>query len=860
MNILVLGFYDRANTGDEMYKLVLPRILSPILPAKHIRFVCTDDIDTIDDTTQDINILNDKKIDCIICGGGEIINWYFMKKIQKLVKTFHGPIYAVSVSLSSDNDVIYLDIFDHVFMRSKRDHYLAEEYLGEANCTFIPDIVFSFSPPISRFLHTFNPLRFLGNANGNAKGNAKPTIIQKNKYNIGICLAQPVFHSMPYLIDKITELCERIFELEYDKDVHLYFFAFNHFSPNYKECDVIMNDKIVYSMHIKYRHRCSCLVTKDPVQLYEQLKSMNINICMRYHSVVFSLLANVPFISVYNSRKVEYLLKDLDIQDNHYKFTDKIDVDAILTLIHNEEYRIHVKKGPHEYSLANYTQIRDVIQSRKYRVIYPKKRLQSFDSVFKTIVAALSLLLRIDTNTCLERIHSKGVFDVATSDIARMVCYAITNKLNHPCIWGLVENMKKDTFVMYEAIKYIYTHEYRKTNGNVGNDNNESFPQNALQLKKCSIERRCLVCVDPYVQNDLHGIHRSGWQYVVDSIMTLDAPSLGRTANIILDTYVDRTFLWGANVLQAVRAIPYTSPWIGIIHHTFDESHGPNNCKELFKSKTFLLSLQYCKCLIVLSAYLKEQVEEALEHVEGYNVKDVEVKVLYHPTEFVDTYFTMEAFLKNEERHVTQIGAWLRNPYAIYRLPLDQEYKNELGLRKAVLCGKNMDGNSKPRTLFTDLYRVLHGFMDTTKTDSIQSISRSVIPFRGNAYSRDMYRTLVEQDETVILLEYMDNEEYDVFLSQNIVFLQLNDCSAVNTVIECIVRHTPLIVNRHPALEEILGTTYPGFYTTLLEATLIMSKKKNIAKIHSYLKHMDKTKLRIDTFMNGLMDIVVASL
>jgi hypothetical protein len=62
-------------------------------------------------------------------------------------------------------------------------------------------------------------------------------------------------------------------------------------------------------------------------------------------------------------------------------------------------------------------------------------------------------------------------------------------------------------------------------------------------------------------------------------------------------------------------------------------------------------------------------------------------------------------------------------------------------------------------------------------------------------------------------------DEYDSLLSQNIAFIDVYDASANNAVVECIVRRTPLVARRHPALEEYLGDEYPLFYDHLHQVT-----------------------------------------
>ena len=84
---------------------------------------------------------------------------------------------------------------------------------------------------------------------------------------------------------------------------------------------------------------------------------------------------------------------------------------------------------------------------------------------------------------------------------------------------------------------------------------------------------------------------------------------------------------------------------------------------------------------------------------------------------------------------------------------------------------------------------------------------------------------------------------------------KLEDASAVNTVIECIVRNTPIIVNRLNALEEVLGKKYPLFYDSINDVKNLLTMKY-IEKGHDYLKNLNKTELKLETFVNKFINIV----
>ena len=82
-------------------------------------------------------------------------------------------------------------------------------------------------------------------------------------------------------------------------------------------------------------------------------------------------------------------------------------------------------------------------------------------------------------------------------------------------------------------------------------------------------------------------------------------------------------------------------------------------------------------------------------------------------------------------------------------------------------------------------------------------------------------------------------EEYNNLLSKNIVLLPFKDCSASNTLLECIRSCTPVITNRIKATEYYLGKEYPLYLNEPIELT-----EKNIyLQTFNYLK---KRNLEID--------------
>ncbi len=363
--------------------------------------------------------------------------------------------------------------------------------------------------------------------------------------------------------------------------------------------------------------------------------------------------------------------------------------------------------------------------------------------------------------------------------------------------WGLNEKINNG-LLLVEDIKWLY---------------GESILNHYyLHYKNINSNNNCMnnsskinINIDYIDQYDKSNCHRSGWRYVVNNINNNFATSDKEA--IKCDLYVDRTFHWCCDEMVNNNIIPYKSNWIGFIHHTLYQDPSNYNCVELLKNKYFLESLSTCKGLIFLSKYLKDNFKKLA------NINDIKLPPLfnlYHPTEFVNNIWKYN----NWKGEVIQIGSWMRDINAIYELNYN---------KKLALIGKDM----------LDKY-----------------ICNSHIN----------YNTLIKTSD-VKTIDYLDNNLYDEILSKYVVFIKLLDASGVNTLIECIVRNTPIIINKLPAVVEYLGEDYPLYYNNLEEVPKLLEigllKVNKIKKAHKYLKEMNKDFLKIETFVNSLKNIIL---
>jgi hypothetical protein len=257
--------------------------------------------------------------------------------------------------------------------------------------------------------------------------------------------------------------------------------------------------------------------------------------------------------------------------------------------------------------------------------------------------------------------------------------------------------------------------------------------------------------------------HRSGWAYAMQAFRKLRSPD-----GVLFDGFVEHTHSWRLREFYRNHTVPYQEPWVGVIHNPprfpswCDLVHSP---RRVLRREPMQESLKHCVGLFTLSAYLADWLRPRVS---------CPVSPLTHPTEIPDLKFAYRRWVNNQHKQIVAVGYWLRRLHSIQEL--DTKYS------KAWLVPSD-----------TAL------FMRDRESRFIETFGLPIGDYRD--------------------IPWVENAAYDEILSQNIVFLDLYDASACNAVIECAVRHTPVLVNPLPAVVEYLGHEYPFYYRTLREAS-----------------------------------------
>jgi hypothetical protein len=283
-------------------------------------------------------------------------------------------------------------------------------------------------------------------------------------------------------------------------------------------------------------------------------------------------------------------------------------------------------------------------------------------------------------------------------------------------------------------------------------------------------------------------------------------PYLSSDAPVILDDYIERTFLFRRNQHLNIR---HTSPWIGICHHPakVPDWYGLKGLQSLDNHEGWQASFPHLKLVVTLGENLTAWVREHWR---------VPCITLRHPTGMARVKWSLDKFNRNQSKKVIQIGSFLRNTQSIYQVRVP------IGLEKARL------------------------YQSADWIDSAHDRCSKMFAHRPNVGA-------------VREMTGLRNQDYDHLLAENIVYLEFIDAVANNTVVECIARKTPLIVNRLPGAEFYLGKDYPLFYDDINDVH-DMLVPETIAAASEHLRRLPKEWLSCEVFARSLAAVCRATL
>lgn len=868
-NIIIAGYFQRHNLGDDLFEYVWKYIFTKErFKQHHVKFIGLDDLRVCEDLTQ-CNIL--------IFAGGDVLNYYFLSDLKKILQKFRfkGKLYAFSVGVPYQAIIVdgLIDQFNFIMCRAKGDAFNLRRRFGDAHVRYFPDISI-YLPELYKIEKSKKEF--------NGVNEHK---VYNKRLNVGIFLTRNIFEKNIHydnVVSKIARALDDIAKISFPgmNGFELFLIPFNTNGKNAFEDDRLINNDVYAHVENKdFIHIVDKCFTVE--EMWWTFKNqLDLSITMRYHSHMYAIVSKVPFVSMYTTRKVQNLLYDTGLSGYSYQFPMNEDdlptdfgsdqfvekftaafndrekivsimknyvdryasfehfEDTLTTLIENPLEQVQIR--PRIYPSST---IIDVIESlvryiwEEQNKVYSDKDVALVaDEVYKGKISFVTLL----SEAAGEDIRKSNEKRNKLSDfLAALACFRLIHIPYPKYHFGMSQKILNVDFNARNEFMWVWA-DYQR--------GNERFFLDNPMIRK------------PYFNatfvgiEDFKGCHRSGWQYVLDNLIGFHSDS----SDLIFDNYIDRTFHWAHDVYKYTKIIPFRKSWCGFVHHTFDEDYSPYNVPNLFKNETFRQSLSQCFALFTLSHDLAVKITVLLQQ-HGY--KNIHVKSFMHPTETPKLLFSIDRFCANKSRKIVQIGAWLRDTYAIHKL---NAYKNRhfpfeterIPLKKAVLRGKNMNNYFKPDDFVLTFNHADHVNQTTEGTMNHYNYSfpriKTIQTISKNKFVSGIAKSIHEEWMSVDHIDTLNNEEYDQLLSENIVFLNLLDASAVNTVIECIVRCTPLLVNRLAAVEEMLGSDYPFYYETLPEASLKMNDVNLICKTNKYLSQMNKQRFTMDYFMDDV--------
>jgi hypothetical protein len=332
-------------------------------------------------------------------------------------------------------------------------------------------------------------------------------------------------------------------------------------------------------------------------------------------------------------------------------------------------------------------------------------------------------------------------------------------------------------------------------------------------------------------------IQRYGWNYTTNILQ-----SLSSEYGILLDSFLDNSY----------RSEPYLKPWYGIVHHpkTIPKEYSGISLNRLINSDFFNLSLPYCKGLITLSEYMKNQLEDFKLNIPIFST--------FHPMHLFIQKWDYNKWCSN--RKIYSIGVWLRNIFSIYRLNYINKYiiEHPYILPPKIIYTyhlKDIPNSVEPYSEYT------LGFGSSTCKNVWLYFANQYFHNLGYHLSETLYDiprifiielVICELIKSVKVVEKLKSDDYDNMLTNSVILLDLIEASASDTLLECIMTCTPVYVKRHPAIIEYIGKDYPLLFD---EVDQIKVRDSDLQKAHEYLVTLDKYKFTSAAFRDNLLKI-----
>jgi len=296
--ILHLGYFNKWNCGDDCFVDVF-NYLHSLTNTKNKYIIDYQDRGYI--------------YKSIILGGGDVINPYFCNNI--LLNNNNIKKIGYGVGLPYLDQIHLLDKFDKIILRNSNDLIKLDndKYIAQ------PDLVYLM-------MKYYKPLNILN---------------KTNNYRIGISLPRTYFNKdyvdeYKSLIIELYKFIKLFKQFDEKQNLEIYLIPFCINNLSYTEDDNILNKQLfellsdetnkvikLDTITIKESNNIYlCYIDKHTNYYFDILNiinSMDFMICGRFHSHIFSIICNIPFISLSCSRKCSELMNEYNLNNYLYK-------------------------------------------------------------------------------------------------------------------------------------------------------------------------------------------------------------------------------------------------------------------------------------------------------------------------------------------------------------------------------------------------------------------------------------------------------------------------------------------------------------------------------------------------------------
>jgi hypothetical protein len=301
--------------------------------------------------------------------------------------------------------------------------------------------------------------------------------------------------------------------------------------------------------------------------------------------------------------------------------------------------------------------------------------------------------------------------------------------------------------------------------------------------------------------------HRGGWTSVIAGLNSsgyLDlSPSASAATTVLLLDFIEHWFKWRKKAIQ--------EPWVGFAHLIKQQDLPPHLSGDvldtILESPAFRDSAKKCLALFVFTTTMAARIASKLDSL---GLAPIPICVVPHPmgveanVSKFDVAVDLEAVLSNTSA-VVMLGKQYRRIASLHRL---RTHRAKVWL------------------------------------PSVQD------PRLSGLVAGELAAENATLDPRVEMRRLASNADYDTFVRQNIILVDLWAAGASNAVLEGLALQAPFLVRRLDGPVEFLGADYPLFFDSLHEVQYWLDHedvlRQKMRAAHEYLARLDTSRFTVE--------------